>query len=373
MSFRCVLSLLAAVTAATPSVAQTTSGEGSPIVPIATEEVYARAVERIVADYIVPAYVTLDESTAALVAATEAFCATPDDATRDALGAAFAGIVKAWARVDFFRFGPMASEGRYERFAFFPDVHGTGQRQLRRFLASADEALLEPGGLAGQSAAVQGLPALESLLYSGSKALLTVDEPEAFRCALAVAVAKNVDAIAGQALAGWQGEDGWAPLINSPDPDNPVYRTHAEAMTEVVKAIVTGLEQDRDQRLLPALGPSPEAAKASRAPYSASGQALPYLAASADAIEGFVRTSGLLDMLPAEQKSYADSALFEFSNLKGALEAAGPDLEAAIADPQKRSKLSYATIVLASLRDVVQRRISPAAGLTPGFNSLDGD
>ena len=88
-------------------------------------------------------------------------------------------------RVDFLRFGPMAQEGRYERFAFFPDVHGTGARQLRRFLATEDEALLKPGALREQSAAVQGLPALESLLFSGSKALLDAEDAEPYRCALA--------------------------------------------------------------------------------------------------------------------------------------------------------------------------------------------
>ena len=62
--------------------------------------------------------------------------------------------------------------------------------------------------------------------------------------------------------------------------------------------------------------------------------------------------------MPAEQKSYGDSALFEFANLKSALAAAGPDLEAALADPQKRAKLVYAAIVLASLRDLFQRHIA---------------
>jgi predicted lipoprotein len=371
--FRLALSLVAMLIAATPSDAQTTSGEGSPIVPIATEDDYARAVEHVVSDYIVPAYIGLNAATGTLASAVESFCATPNPPNESALRDAFNATIHAWAGVDFFRFGPMAQDGRYERFAFFPDVHGTGARQIRGFLVSRDEALLKPGALAGQSAAVQGLPALESLLFAGKAALIQPAPPEPFRCALAVAVAKNMQTIARDALADWQGADGWASLIEKPGADNPVYRTHAEAMTEMVKAIATGLEQEREHRLLPALGKTPEEGKASRAPYNASGQAIPYLAASAEALEKFLRASGLLDMLPADQKSYGDSALFEFGNLKTAFADAGPDLKAALADPQKRSKLSYAAIVLASLRDLVQRHISVAAGLTPGFNSLDGD
>ena len=112
----------------------------------------------------------------------------------------------------------------------------------------------------------------------------------------------------------------------------------------MVKAIVTGLEQDREHRLLPALGKTPEDAKASRAPYNASGQALPYLdRVGRGARTVSLRASGLLDMLPDEQKSYGDSALFEFSNLKGALARRRPG-------PRSRARRSAASLK-AHLRD----------------------
>jgi predicted lipoprotein len=374
MSFRHALVVLMALVLTAPALAQTTmSGEGTPIVPIATEEDYARAVEQAVSGYIIPAYSDLDAATEMLGSALSAFCATPDPTSESRVRDAFNETVRAWAAVDFLRFGPMAQEGRYERFAFFPDVHGIGARQIRGFLVSEDKGLLKPGALAGKSAAVQGLPALESLLFSGSGALIQLAAPEPFRCALAIAVSENMLAITKDVLAGWEGEDGWAALMTKPGDENPAYRTHAETMTEMVKGLVTGLEQDRDHGLLPALGKTPEDAKASRAPYHASGQAIPYLMASADALARFLTASGLLQMLPADQKSYGDSALFEFANLKTALAGAGTDLRVALADLGTRSKLSYATIVLASLRDIVERHIAVAAGLTSGFNSLDGD
>jgi predicted lipoprotein len=349
------------------------SGEGTPIVPTATETDYARVVEQAVTQYIVPAYVSLDAATDELAASVEDFCAAPNPTRETTVRAAFGKAIRAWADVDFLRFGPMAQEGRYERFAFFPDVHGTGARQIRGFLVSQDEKLLKPGALTGQSAAVQGLPALESLLFQGREQLLQPAPPEPFRCSLAVAVSKNMQTIAGEALAGWQGDKSWASLIENPGADNPVYRTHSEAMTEILKAILTGLEQVRDQRIVAALGKSPDDSKASRAPYNPSREALGYIAASADALQLFVDTSGILGLLPDSQSSYGKSADFEFSNLKRGLAAAGPELGSALADPQLRSKLSYAAIVLQSLRDLFERHVAVWAGLTPGFNSLDGD
>lgn len=369
---RAVLTFLAVLALAASADAQTT-GEGTPIVPTATEMDYARVVEAAVTKYVVPAYAALNVATDQLAASVEDFCVGPTPAKETTVREYFGGTVRAWAHVDFLRFGPMAQEGRYERFAFFPDVHGTGARQIRGFLVSQDEALLKPGALVAQSAAVQGLPALESLLFFGKEALLQPAPPEPFRCSLAVAVAKNMQTIADEARSGWQGDQNWASLIEKPGPDNPVYRTHAEAMTEILKAILTGLEQVRDQRLLAALGGSPEFSKASRAPYNPSGEALDYMVASADALQRFSDVSGILDLLPASQSSYGSSADFEFSNLKRGLEGAGPDLSKALADPQLRSKLSYAAIVLKSLRDLFERHVAVWAGLTPGFNSLDGD
>ena len=365
--------VLLVLVALTSGAAAQTTGEGTPIVPIATEADYARVVKQAVDGYIVPAFATLQFATGELVPALAGFCASPSDAQRDGVRTAFAATVLAWSGVDFLRFGPMLEKSRIDRFSYFPDVHGTGARQLRRFLASKDAALLEPGALAGQSAAVQGLPALESLLYSGDDALLHAAAPEPFRCDLAARVADNMNVIAGDVLAGWTGDGSWASLIEHPGPDNPVYLTHAEAMTEIVKAILTGLESARDHRLLAALGATPAESKASRAPFNLSGEAIPAMQATGGALERFTETSGILTLLPPAQASYGNSIGFEFGNLDRAFAKAGPELATALAEPPRRSALAYAAIVLQSLRDLFQKQVAVWAGLTPGFNAMDGD
>lgn len=349
------------------------NGEAAPVVPIATAADLERMVGRTVSTYIVPAYQTLSAKTEGLGGAIAALCRQSDEPRRTAAKAAFADTLAAWAGVDFLRFGPMSEEGRSERFAFWPDLRGAGERQLRQALATRDPRLVQPGSIARESAAIQGLPALETLLYAGDGALLTADTPDPYRCSLASAVAGNLNDIAASALKGWTGEGGWADRIEKPAIDNPVYQSVTEASTEVLKAIITGLEQVRDQRLLPAVGETPEKAWAGRAPYTLSGQALPYLQASAAALHGFIARSELLGLLPPEQRWVAGSVEFEFGNLQDALGAVGPDLATALADPKQRQKLSYAGIVLQSLRDLFMRQIAAATGITPGFNTFDGD
>jgi predicted lipoprotein len=356
---RIALALLAALLLAAP-------------VQGAEETAIAETVGRTVADYLVPAYGALTEETERLEGALADYCAASSPEGRNAVVDAFAATLRAWAGVDFLRFGPMAEDGRLERFAFWPDVHNTGARQMRRFLAGEDPALLAAGALARQSAAVQGLPALESLLWSGDEALTATLQPAPYRCALAHAVAENLGDIAAAASSAWT--DGpWAGWLTEPGPGNPLYRTEREALTEVLKAVLTGLEQLRDHRLLPSVGATPEEAKASRAPYSRSGQSLPYLAASAEALERYVEASGLLALVPPDRKWIANSIRFEFANLKKALAEAGADLQAALAEPELRQKLVYAAIVLQSLRDLFQGALSAELGVTGGFNALDGD
>jgi predicted lipoprotein len=338
----------------------------------AEETAFEVAVGAAIDSYVVPAAQSL-AAASELHAATEAFCASPSAETVRMVDALFAETLQAWAGVDFLRFGPPMREGRYERFAYWPDVHGTGARQLRLALAAEDPALVAPGALAAQSAALQGLPALETFLYAGDDALLSVSPPRPYRCALAVAITANLEAIADAAADDWIGEDGWLALMQRPSEANPVYRSHEEAMRELLRALLTGLEQLRDQRLVPALGASLAEARAARAPYVASGDTIAYLAASASGLALFAEASGLYDLLPTGDAAFADSARFEFGNLEEALVTAGTDIEAALASEAGYGRLAYAAIVAGGLRDLFQNRIAPAIGLTAGFNSLDGD
>ena len=56
-----------------------------------------------------------------------------------------------------------------------------------------------------------------------------------------------------------------------------------------------------------------------------------------------------------------------------ALADIGPNLEAALTQPEGRDRLTYVITALASLRTTYGVSIASAAGLSPGFNALDGD
>ena len=203
--------------------------------------------------FLLPRIQALQQTTGALEAAVGAVCREGEPALT-AARAAFGDTVRAWGGLDFVRFGPSAREHRLERIFFWPDPRAFASRQLKQLLAARKPDLLAPGALSSQSVAVQGLTALEVLLFDDKAPLgAGKDEAGTYRCALAAAIAANIHAVAGEIAAGWVGGDGFRTKILAPGSDNALYKDAGETVREVMKALVAGIELCRDRFILPEL------------------------------------------------------------------------------------------------------------------------
>ena len=329
-----------------------------------------RVVAAAVSGYIRPAYAAFAARAAALNIATAAYCTGPTALSRTALETAFREAVEAYAGIDFLRFGPAATDTRIERLFYFPDPRNVMRRQLAQLLA--ENADLTPEDLAGQSVAVQGLPALEALLLSKE------GDPAApgfaARCRLATVVAANIEAIASDLNGAWNDPTaGYSALLTKPGPDNAVYRTPRESATEILKAISTGLELLRDQRLLPAMGKSADDAKASRLPFVASGDTGAFVAAEIAGLAELFTASGLGDGLPADYDWAGGSLLFELQNARTILGKLPGPVSEAITTEDGRKALVAVRNALGAARERLVQDVAVGNNLTVGFNSLDGD
>ena len=340
----------------------------APAKPGPSTEALDKVAKKAIDDYFIPSYEALRDATAKLVAAMSESCKNPTAAPDDKVRAAFTAVLQAWAHVDFLRFGPMAEKARLERFSFLPDPHGTGARQLRQILAKPDPALLEPGAIAKKSAAVQGMPAFEALVFGASDDA----ETSAYRCQLALRIAENLNLIATEAVTEWTRQGGWRDLMLSPGGANIVYRDATEPLVEILKAIVTGLQQMRDQRLLPALGKSIETAKPGRGAFVKSGESFAYLNASADAIDRLVERSDVFSLTPAQAATLLSATEAAMTDFRQSIDVGKPWPEA-LADPASYARLQHAFEVLKTVEDIFNFRFAEAAGISPGFNALDGD
>ncbi len=315
--------------------------------------------------HVVPAFENLNKNASRLPYAVAQICETGTDGSREEFGSAFRDTVFAWAAVEFLRFGPMTEGGRRERMSFWPDPRGIMNRQLRQLIASADLKAIQDGAIAKQSAAVQGLPALE-VLMTDKDVPLGLGEASAFRCKYAAALAANISAMAQQLFDGWTKPGGWRDKMLRPGSDNDTYKEPQEAASELVKALLVGFQLIADGEVKPRL----DANSTFSGPYAKANLSKGYFEAGVLSLEKLYDSMDLEGYLPEEKDWVKNWAGGAWRTMKASDGAGGRGVGVAKGDAPPRRKVFDMN---SGLRKLVFGEISVAAGLTVGFNELDGD
>lgn len=335
---------------------------------VKASDVIGRAID----GFVRPAYVNLDDHAASLTKAIRQLCAAPSEQNLDAARADFSATVDAWSVAEIIAFGPIKENNRLERMLYWPDRKSIGLRQVQATLAAKDPSATDPAQLAGKSVAMQGLGALEYILFGdGAETLAKKDEP--YRCAYGAAVAGNIQAIAGEVHDAWNKPDGFASLWANPGPKNPLYRDGTEAVTELVGVFINELEMIRDVRLKGFLGAKPDADKPKQAIYWRSQNTANSLAGNISGIDELFQASKLGDALPADARWMAESIHIQLTNGVATAKSVTGPIDKALADPALRDKLDHFALITSSLSTLIGTRMTAEFGLTAGFSSLDGD
>jgi uncharacterized protein len=325
-------------------------------------------------EYIRPGYVELAKRTDALDERVAALCAEPSAAAlKDAKGA-FVGAVEAWGKVEPVRFGPVAQEHRYERLFYWPDPKGIGLKQVRDALIKHDQRVADPAALAAKSVALQGLPALEYLLYGeGSDALAKTAENGAFRCRFADGVAKNVAAMAKDVAEGWSDDAPFTKAYLAPGANNPFYRAPKEVTLELFKVFSGGIEAVRDQKIAKPLGAKSDEAKPLLSAFWRSGQTLANMADNLAGVRELFARGGFAQVVHVESAGVEDSVLFDLDHAIEVLRAIDKPFAEVAQDEALRAKLEALRVSLKSAEGTAVDMVSRGAGLAFGFNAMDGD
>jgi predicted lipoprotein len=319
--------------------------------------------------HIRPGYKRLAETTAALDQRMKSFCADQQEASLAAAKQAFADAVIAWGHVEHLRFGPIMEEHRYERLVFWPDPKGIGERQISRAMAKNDATLISPDTLAQKSVALQGLTALEQVIYGGGGLL---GQPSGFRCQYAAAIAANVAAIAARVEAAWAAPDGYARLMLNPGPGNAAYLEPREVTQELAMAYATGLLAVRNLKIGAPLG-LVERSKVSRAAFASSGLDRAVIQANLEGIRDLFQASGLAAEISAQEKGEGQALLNQFDSALKIIADLKVPLDEVAKTPPLKEKVAVIGFALKSAYETGLARMKAAANLSMGFNALDGD
>ena len=325
-------------------------------------------------DVIRPGYAALADETATLSETVGALCQAPSVASLDAARKAFVAAVAAWSKVEILRFGPIVADRRYERLFFWPDPKGLGERQIRDTLAKRDESVTKADALSGKSVALQGLPALEYLLYGdGAEALAAPSDTTAFRCAFALSAAANSAGIAKSVAEDWREGSPDERSFLAPGPDASPYRAPKEVTLELFKSFTAGIELVRDQKLGKPLGATPEEARPKLAAFWRSGQSLANAAGNLDGIRALFAKGGLAQVVAGDSPGVEKSVLFDLGHAIEVLSGIGKPMTEVAVDADLRAKIEALRVSLKSAGKTAADAIARGAGLSFGFNAMDGD
>lgn len=329
-------------------------------------------IQQAIDGFVRPAYADLHKHAETLTKAMQKLCKAPSRGELDAARTEFSATVHAWSSAEIIGFGPIKENNRLERMLFWPDRKSIGLKQVQAALSDKDPAATDPAQLAGKSVAMQGLGALEFVLFGdGADALTGKDDP--YRCAYGAAVAGNIETMAGEVSAAWNKPDGFAALWANPGPQNALYRDGNEAVTELVGVFINELEMVRDVRLKGFLGGKPEADKPKQAIYWRSQNTTNSLAGNLAGIDALFQASKLGDALPPDARWMAESIHIQLVNGVATAKSVSGPIDKAIEDPALREKLEHFALITSSLSTLIGTRLTAEFGLTAGFSSLDGD
>ncbi|WBU61061.1 imelysin family protein [Paracoccus albus] len=260
-----------------------------------------------------------------------------------------------WAKIDFFRLGPVEEGGRAFAISFWPDKKSSGQRAQQSLIDSNSGVIDDPEAFATVSVAARGLSGLERLLYESD-----LEGDEDVLCRLRRATAADLARTAQEIADEWP---SFQELLTSAGAEgNSRYLSPAEAQQAVYTQIITGLDHLVTNRLGRPIGtaekPRPDAAEA-----GPSGRSLRNIELS---------LTGLRDAAMALHPEAAAVQQKFDEAIAIAQEMNDPTL-AGVADPEGRKRaLALARAVLTA-KLAVETDIGMTLGIGVGFNSTDGD
>jgi predicted lipoprotein len=270
-------------------------------------------------------------------------------------------------------------DNRLERILFFPDRRGLGGRQVARALETGEPAVTDAATLAGRSVALQGLGALDIVLYGVGQSDSKTPEQRAHRCAFARAIAANIAALAQVILDEWSASDGYRQHWLNAGPGDTVFVKPSETTLALAKVLNQGLERVRDERLGAALGLGKQRRKLP-AVLDKGGLSLALIKADLDGLLDLYEVGGMRQAIaPPELKDDRDGidakAKLVASEMKTARdEVAGVvRVQSPFEHAPTVSRLISAGFPLKNARELAHEVLTTRANLSLGFNSSDGD
>jgi len=337
-------------------------------------------------EVIVPLYAALDAEAVKQRELSQAFCQAgePDQqkSLQQQLQTQWRATMSAWAGVQPIGFGPLEEGNLRWKLQFWPDRKDLTRKKVEALISSDDDLTAER--VASASVSVQGLAALEYLLFdaSGSALQRYQDvEPVSRRCLLLQAIAARVQQVTHRLLSEWSGDinqPSYADTFSQPGADNDRYPDNNASIAALLDTLVVGSEVVKRNKLGIPVGKDVGHAKPYRLEAWRSQHSLALMQASVVTLEQLYRGNGgygLQNYLLEAAK--VDAALLrDIDESFKAVNAQFMLIEGPLFTQLKQPEYHATLTELHRRLNVLQRNLNKlpdSLGIKLGFNSNDGD
>lgn len=319
--------------------------------------------EAIANRHILPAYERLQNHTHALKRSADGYCTMPQAGDIRGLQHAFKNAFLTWQGVQHLRFGPIQYLSREYRIAMWPDKRNSVGKHLSKLLDDANVGQSD-FELANKSVAVQGLSALERLIFSEKK-------PDAKRCRLIRAITSNLQEISGDILVDWKGgEEPFLTFFKAPGAENPIFDNEKTLASTLLNNLYTQLELVQTQKLARPLGASEAKAKGKRTESWRSETSLAAIRENISASRAFYENVFAGELQDLSLRHRIDMG---FDKVLVQLALIEKPLHQAVTNPLQRARIEGLITSLSQLKRLIGSELAETLDLSLGFNSLDGD
>lgn len=315
---------------------------------------YIAALKRVEQSEIQPRYHALYQRSVSLHQTIDIYCKT-DTANDTDIKPAFHATMDAWQGIQHVRHGPIAKDDRHARVQFWPDKRAKTGKHLRKFLTTSTTDDLAPQAFGNKSVAIQGLQALERLIFAEDALSRTLAHGQLLSsCAVATAITQNLARISKDVASDVQTT---ATLSDA----KVAIRAH-------VTDLITGLEVVSRLKLSQPIGKErtrPKLAENWRSERSLRNIAMNLLTLR----DYYIALAGPeLDDAP-ESKLIISQFDVAIKQARGM----GPTMSPLLDIDSGRTQLRALVLSLQDLRELVIIKLTGHLDINLGFNSLDGD
>ncbi|OKH89275.1 imelysin family protein [Thalassospira sp. TSL5-1] len=344
------------------------------------DEQYHDVIVHLLSNVMPPQLDALHKATSSLASDMPEFCKKPNQNGLDEMRKGFHAAMDRWQEVQPWRMGPMMAEGRDQLIEYWPDKHGTAARQFRLLLRNKPPLYTNPAKIGEASAALQGFPALEEVLFNPKLAdeIVAADKDGAYLCQYGMAISANLEKLTGELVAEWP---AFADAMMNAGPDSMDYPTAKFAATDLYRALHEGMLIIISQKLARPLGEGPDDANAKRAESWRSERSLRNISHNLKSL--FAIYDGKLNGAGESGKGMvaligADSLLdksfrLNWQQIRDASDALPDSMVQVLAKPDGYEKIQDLENQVAYGVMLVENDIGGHTELGGGFNALDGD